>query len=383
MIIKSLSRKARTTSGSIHSRSGGSPFHTLLQYMNRGVLQEDGRAVLWHNLYGGQNSREEEILFEFEKNAKYLPERKNGNVLYHEIISFAAGHSLSKDELCRKIADIGQKYLQERAPNQLAYGVIHQDTQHVHLHLIVSANEIGKRDRVRLSKEEFLKIQKGIELFTLEKYKELSQTPIYSKDRQHDRIKQKNNEQEMKQRTGVPSKKELLKGKLHQIFERARNPNELAALLSENGVQFYTRGRNTGVILREADGTEKRHRLDTLGVGEHYAQMNERFLKNPELQAHRKEKGMTPPNFPPKGVPNGFERDPSPVEIVAEEFLTGELHPHWHPNARVHGQAKNLQESSPAISEKHYDDPVLKAIRERELALLKTIEKRKDKDRER
>ena len=129
MIIKSLSRKS--TGG---ARGGKSPFKTLVRYMTRGIEEEEGRAVLWHNFFGHDDMSEKDILEIFESNASRLKQRKNGNVLYHEILSFSEGHTLSGEKLYRAVADIGQEYLRERAPNQLGYGVIHLDTDNIHLH---------------------------------------------------------------------------------------------------------------------------------------------------------------------------------------------------------------------------------------------------------
>ena len=118
MIIKSLSRKSRSSRPG--SRGGLGPFASLTRYMNRGIQEEDGKAVLWHNFYGTERTREEEIIREFETNSKLLKERANGNVLYHEILSFSRGHKLREDEISRIVADIGQEYLNERARDQLA-----------------------------------------------------------------------------------------------------------------------------------------------------------------------------------------------------------------------------------------------------------------------
>lgn len=355
MIIKSLSRKGIVTPSGVKTSRGQSPFATLIRYMNRGIEKEDGQAILWHNFYGGDFSREEDILQEFEANATLLKERKNGNVLYHEILSFSAGNTLTKEELAHILADIGNAYLQDRAPRQIAYGVIHRDTDHVHLHLMISANAFGKSDRVRLSKKEFATIQKNLEYFTLERYKALAQTPIYSKDRQKEKMKSTVHEQAMKLRSGTPSKKEQVKMKLHQIFEQAQTPEELIRLLQKEGIQFYTRGKNTGVIVKESDGTEKRHRLETLGVSEHYARMNEKIFVSRSHQSKQKEQAMKIPKMPQDIPEHTFpERKPSTAEILASEFITGKLHPEWHPSA----QEKEREEK--------YTDPILQAMRQKE-----------------
>lgn len=368
MIIKSLSRKARQASGGRgNRRGGGSPIASLLRYMNRGIEEEEGRAVLWHNFYGGAQSREEDILQAFEDNARLLSDRKNGNILYHEILSFSVGHQLSKDDLCRVIADIGQEYLRERAADQLAYGVIHLDTDHIHLHLMVSANEVGRSERVRLSKAQFAEAQRRVERFALTHYPELAQTRIYDQERRRERLKTRAHEQAMKERTQAPSRKEQLKASMHQMFERARSFEELGKLLEAAGCRVYVRGKTVGIVVREADGTERKHRLATLGLEDHYHATNARLLaartKPEELDMNQKRSGASR---------DAFERPPSAAEIVAEEFLTGELHPEWH------GE-------KPREEPKTYTDAVLQKIREREAELYRAKEqtRQKDKDRDR
>jgi Relaxase/Mobilisation nuclease domain len=367
MIIKSLSRKARGFRAG--ERGGGqSPFSALVRYMNRGIEAEDGKAVLWHNLYGHERMTEEELVAEFEKNAELLRVRVNGNVLYHEILSFSRGHALGDDALFRVVADIGQAYLDARAPNQLGYGVIHRNTDHIHLHLMVSANPVRRPERVRLAKSEFAEIQRRVERFALERYPELAQTRIYEREGAPERLKTEVHEQAMRARTGSASRKEALKVSLHQMFERASNTLELSKLMQAEGLSFYTRGRSVGVIEAAGQGVERRHRLATLGVLEHYERMNARLLGRPDIH---KDKDMSKPQFPGYGG-DAFARPDGAAEIVAEEFLTGELHPDWHP-----GKAE--APSAP------YTDEVLKKAREREAELeaVRTRAREKNKDLER
>ena len=379
MIIKSLSRKASkvmmssASGGSGSSRSKfSSPFGKLIRYMNRGIEDGEGRAVLWHNFYGGDKTPEDQILRDFEANAELLQARKNGNVLYHEILSFSAGHQARGDELYRMVADIGQEYLRERAPDQLGYGVVHLDTDHIHLHLMLSSNPAGRSERARLSKAEFSEIQKRVERFTLERYQALAQTPIYGRERPRERLKTDAHEQAMKARTGKPSQKEQLKAKLHQVFERAASIAELSDLMGREGLTFYSRGKSVGVLVREPNGAEKRHRLATLGLEVHYERTNARLLAS---QDKPKEKTMTREKFPGGGGRDAFERPPSAAEIVAEELITGKLHPEWHGEAH--------EDRPPKI----YSDDVLQKIREREEELMRaqtrSRDKAKDRDRER
>lgn len=355
MIIKSLGRKA-----SAKITGGGAtrtPFSNLLRYMTRDHASGKSQSVLWHGLYGDEGMSDSEIVAAFEENARLLKERKNGNVLYHEILSFSAGYQLREEALVRAVADIGQEYLRHRAANQLAFGAIHFDTDHIHLHLMISANAIGKTERTRLSKAEFADIQKTVEAFTLERYGDLAQTRIYGRDdRDRERLKTQTHEQAMRVRTGAPSRKEALKAKLHGFFERAETAAELARLLAGENLAFYARGRSTGVIVREADGGERRHRLSTLGLEAHYQRTTERLANPTRETSHPSHRTPSPPEKEidmPEKTPWQMARDepqPTTVEIVAEEFLTGQLHPAWH--------GKNEARD-------RYTDDILRRVKER------------------
>lgn len=297
--------------------------------MRRGEDGERAESVLWHGFYGHAGMSEAEIIAIFRANARHLPLRRNGNVLYHEILSFAAGYRLTGDALSRAVADIGQEYLRYRAPNQLAYGTIHLDTDHIHLHLLISANEVGKPNRARLSKAQFADIQKAAEAFAMVQYPELGQSQVYGCKRNRERLKTQAHEQAMKARTGAPSRKEALKGRLHGVFERARSIAELHALLEAEGMTFYRRGKTRGVTVRDADGTERRHRLSALGLEPHFSATVERFDR-------REEPGMGKENESPgRGGGDAFEwgKKDGAAEIAASEFLTGRLHEAWHPKA--------------------------------------------------
>jgi hypothetical protein len=275
MIIKSMGRKASSKMSG--TRNGKSSFANLVQYMTRGDEDEKCESVLWHGFYGHAGMTSAEIVSAFEENAKFLKERKNGNVLYHEILSFSRGYTLEGEKLDRAVTDIGQEYLRLRAEKQMAFGAIHKNTDHIHLHLMISANAIGRSQRMRLSKAEFAEIQKTTEAYTLTHYSELAQAPIYDRARSRERLKTQTHEQAMKLRTGELSRKESLKIKLHSLFEIATSREELTRLLQAEGMSFYTRGKSTGVLLRDADGKEYKHRMATLGISEHYQATVERL----------------------------------------------------------------------------------------------------------
>jgi hypothetical protein len=110
--------------------------------------------------------------------------------------------------------------------------------------------------------------EKAVEAFTLAKYPQLAQTRIYDRDRPKERLKTQAHEQAMKSRTGEPSRKERIKSQLHGLFEQAASMAELEKRLEAEGLSLYQRGKSLGVVERLPDGSERRHRLATLGLAE-------------------------------------------------------------------------------------------------------------------
>ena len=367
MIIKSLGRKAGQGSA-----GASRVFGKLIRYMNRGIEEENGKAVLWHNFYGQEGMEEAELHNVFTRNASFLKEHKRGNVLYHEMLSFSSEYlsrGARSDELERMVTDIGQEYLRNRAPKQLAYGVIHRETDHLHLHLMISANEVERRNREWLTKAEFATIQKELEAYVLARYPELGQTLIYGREAQSkERLKTQVHEQAMKSRTGAQSRKETLKNQLHQLFERAQNAEDLKRLLELDGIRVYVRGRSVGVVVREEGGLERKHRLSTLGLEAHYQATELRLTaekvspsQNKQNDPNKEHKDMTE-QHPSKTMGGDWtDSGPSTVEIVGKEFITGKLHEAWHgeqtPPEPVPGREAPQQV---------YTDDILKRLQEQE-----------------
>ncbi len=121
-------------------------FGQLLAYIT--IPEQAGPAVL-HNLHSDGNDLAA-IHSEFLDNSRYLPPRKNGNVLYHEILSFA---DFDKPSVTPSILeDLTRQYLELRAPYALAYTKAHFETDCPHMHIIISANALESTRRLRLSR---------------------------------------------------------------------------------------------------------------------------------------------------------------------------------------------------------------------------------------
>jgi hypothetical protein len=279
MIIKSMARKSPS-------------FKQLIEYMQK----EKGESLLFNNLYANEKTKTDDLIKIFEDNSKLVPNRKNGNYLYHEMISFEK-NNLEKEQLIPIFYDIAKLYIEERAQHNLTYCVIHHDTNNVHMHLCISANEIGTPKKTRLSKAKFSSIQKNIENYVLEQYPQLGQSKIYNKKRNREKLKTSSKEQEYVKRSKKLSYKEELKITLHRIFEEAQSHEKLIELLQKNNLDLYTRGEAVGVVNK--DQNNRKHRLKTLGVLDHYSATNKR-LENIYIKVQEPPPKTEPQKEPPK-----------------------------------------------------------------------------------
>jgi len=273
MIIKSMSRKTPS-------------FDQLVNYM----LAPDGaRMEVAHNLPARRLSPEG-IIAEFTSNHALLPKRANGNALFHEIIALEPNIDLPVKTQIKALRKIAVRYLERRAPQQLAIGVIHAETAHVHIHLMISANAVLSKKRVWMYKRDFAEIQRELEAYQLAKFPELGAAQHYDRARQG--VKRTNREQTARLRSGKASHKEELATELNTILKNARGRKSLDKALAARNFSLYQRGRSIGV--QTAGG--RRYRLTTLGLGEAYTDAATHFdlAESRMASLQRSRAGRTP-----------------------------------------------------------------------------------------
>ena len=260
MIIKSMARKAPT-------------FTQLVAYFGRNVGMGD-EATFSRNLYhAGANARL--VAKQFQENYRFLPERRNGNSLYHEVIVLENQPHLSKKQLSRILVELADRYCERRAPDQLAWGRVHFDTEFPHIHLMLSANAIRSNKRCRLNRASFANIQVDLEQYKQQNFPELRGMPVYTRQSPNHNPKITLNEGEAIRRTKKPSRKMQAFALLEPIFQSATERATLEAQLKGAGYQLYQRGKTWGV-LHQASGT--RYRLATLGLMSEFDQILERTV---------------------------------------------------------------------------------------------------------
>jgi Relaxase/Mobilisation nuclease domain len=255
MIIRSMSRKDAT-------------FGALVAYVAR-VDAADHRFALRHNIWAQDQAA---VVAELEANGRLLKARKNGVVMYHEIISITRAKGISAEAQKRALRTIAHRYINARAPQCLAYGQLHTDhSDHLHYHIVISSNAAGESRRHSLTKAKFRAIQVGIEQHVLTNYPQLEQSLAIGKKAQQ---RQSQAGCELMRRTGKKSQVEAIKVHVAQVFAQAQTADDLFQKLTDARLELYRRGKAVG--LRDLD-RERNHRLETLGLTGAFETMSQRF----------------------------------------------------------------------------------------------------------
>ena len=260
MIIKSMSRKSKS-------------FSQLYDYLTR----DKSSFTFSRNTYSNPKQKKE-FINEFYKNARHIRNARGKVYMYHEVLS------LEKNDLSLKrqqeiLLDMADKYLRARAEHHLAFGVIHEAQNSLHVHLMISANEIEGERRVRLSKQAFSSIQKQLETYKNQKYVELTKSSLYQDTKDLSKDKQK--EQALKNR-GAKSIKEEIKQNLKNTFSKATSSMYVENSLKSFGYELYTRGNTKGITYKN-----KNYRLKTLGLEKEYKQLHRKFDQKRQREIRR------------------------------------------------------------------------------------------------
>ncbi len=254
MIVKSMARKSAT-------------FGQLLAYLNRPAAK--GAAIL-HNLATSVDDLAA-IRRELADNARLLSRRRNGNLLYHEVLSFGAG---DRDKLSPEILeDLVRRYLELRAPHALAYAKAHLDRRCTHVHLVISANDVAATRRLRLDRRRFRQVVVTLERYQKRCYPQLEHSLVHEVRQERSGARRRRGEAERDKRLreqgrAALSAKELLALQVEEQLNAARSEESLLLRLSLLGLELYVRGSKVGVLDRSSG---RRTRLETLGLADLFA----------------------------------------------------------------------------------------------------------------
>lgn len=255
------------------SRSDTS-FNQLLSYLEK---DETLDKHSW-NMYADRENNQD-LENEFMSNAEYIKEAKGKNYMYHEVLSLQ-DNDLSLSRQREIIFDLANEYVKQRTDNNLVYGAVHNDTGNLHIHLIISSNEVNANKRFTLSKKELSQIQYNVQEYKNTKYTELEKTHHYNNSK--DRSKSKQAEQEMKHKRGKKTQKELVMENLKSMFEKSTSQKNLKSAMKQNGFEF-TRGAKSVKV----DG--RSYRLKTLGLDKAYENTLNKFERTKGREQKRSE----------------------------------------------------------------------------------------------
>lgn len=260
-------------------------FAELYDYIKIGMEGEYSHPnAFCHNFYNGFDDREQ-IIKDFHENAENLQKRKNGNNLYHEIISVKVNKKIQRHKHYEALYNITSDYIKMRADKCLVIGGIHDEhDHHIHMHLMISSNELGSRKRLRLSKKEFSTVKKLTEEKALALHPELAQEVLINTQKKTKSIS--NKEDALKRRTKKPSIKDQFKDRLKGIFEQSADKADFFNNLDANKIEIYTRGKTIGFLDIEHN---RKHRLKTLGLESEFEAINNKLSKQ-EAQAKEESK---------------------------------------------------------------------------------------------
>jgi hypothetical protein len=194
--------------------------------------------------------------------------------MYHEIISLKHQKNISVEKQREILKDLMNQYTNVRANNNMVYGVIHEQHNQVHSHLMISSNEVASDRNKRLDKKEFAEIKAGLKIYAKAKYPELEITEKTSK-KARAKTRAIDNEVQFKKRTGKKSDRELMKERLQAVFARSNKPQDFIKILEAEKIQVYQRGKTFG-FLDEVTG--RKYRLKMLELEKEFTKMDSKFM---------------------------------------------------------------------------------------------------------
>ena len=253
MILKSLSRKTPS-------------FGQLAGYMSEtGYMntdKSDQRFEVFHNCFA---QSADDIAAEFYENSQYLKQRKNGNYLYHEILSITVEDGVDREKAKEALRELALEYIGERAPNNMVYGALHDDhSDHIHYHLMISANERGSDTRYWISSKKLDRIKRDIEKKCLAEYPELKQQAVMSASHEEKKLSRKAAEQ--KRRAGKLERQDYARRLIFEAMTHTTSMEAFEAKLAEKNASYYIRGKTRGVEVLHPDGKVVKYRFKTIDV---------------------------------------------------------------------------------------------------------------------
>ena len=169
MILKSIGKK-----------KGEAFVQGLYNYLMQDFKYDD-MPYVWLRGISAKPENKKYIIKSFLDNADLIKKRKNGNYLIHQIISLPKDLPVSKNKQRESLFFLTNEWLEKTYPIHLSFFVIHEDKEHYHAHIMLSANEIESKEKPRITNWEFNWNRAEFELLQAVKFPELGTHLRYSR----------------------------------------------------------------------------------------------------------------------------------------------------------------------------------------------------------
>ncbi|HNU34412.1 MAG TPA: relaxase/mobilization nuclease domain-containing protein [Bacteroidia bacterium] len=215
-------------------------FKKLLNYMlfdKDRLFDDKGKSfVVSHNLNGKSI---DSWVRQFTLNESFRKiKRIDSTILTHEILSW---HAKDASEITLdKLKAMTHEYIRLRNFNGMFLAIPHFDKEHYHVHICASGLEFRTGKSLRLSRNEFTKLKKDIQLFQQQHFPELSHSVVEHGKLKPERMTDK--EFQYKLRSGRDSKREMLSAILKTCYKKAISRETFFELLKDCNAVPYTRG---------------------------------------------------------------------------------------------------------------------------------------------
>jgi len=219
------------------------------------------KNLAWKIYWNVSNFSNKGVLEDLEHQDSLRKLRKNSNRLLHDIISFSPDDSKNLTE--EKVRNLAFEYLNLKAHKQIAYGQIHRDKDHWHVHFMLSPNQLDTPKSVHIDRKKYFSIRKELELYQQRQYPELSKSIVFlhSKEKEKKR-KVKDHIVQIEKRTGKTSQVSQIQNTVKQCFDLALSKEDFIDRLLQQGYEiYYYRNKINGI---KVDG--KKYRFSRLGI---------------------------------------------------------------------------------------------------------------------
>lgn len=241
MTIKSIGRKDTN-------------FNQLITYLHQHDREQQEGFTFLHNIWVAPDNLDG-IEQAFKTNNTYRRKRTNGIGQYHEVMSFHPDDAPYIKEHTELLEDMARVYLELRAPHAIALARPHIDTKHIHLHFMISPNEQGSKQNIRLTKKQFQALRRTMEEYQLKYYPDLKHSYVHSRDSKRYETEKalfttkSHKVWQMNERGMDTEEKNYVKNRVGELLQQARDEQSLFQLAEQEQMEVYRyRGKLTGVI---------------------------------------------------------------------------------------------------------------------------------------